>query len=112
MESVSRYESRCPSCNVTFPIETKVCIHCGGRTAPSMVHFPDPPPAPSKGGDAARIAMEMRGRSEAPVQGHVLAEDVDDEPVRVSPLRSLITIVWVALAIGVSLLRACGEGSP
>jgi len=37
---------------------------------------------------------------------------VEEEPARTSPLRSLITLVWVALAIGISVLRACGESQP
>ncbi len=28
----SPYEVRCPRCDVSFPVETKTCIHCGGPT--------------------------------------------------------------------------------
>ena len=29
------YEVRCAQCDVSFPVGTKVCIHCGGRTGKS-----------------------------------------------------------------------------
>lgn len=31
----SAFECQCPRCNVTFPIETRKCLHCGGPTGPS-----------------------------------------------------------------------------
>jgi hypothetical protein len=112
MDSVSRYESRCPKCNVTFPIETKVCIHCDGRTGPSHVQLPDPPPGSSTEIDPATLSEILQRRQQEAEPGHVQMEDVEEETVRASPLRSLITLVWVALAIGISVLRACGESQP
>lgn len=31
-EKGSPYEVRCPRCDVSFPVETRICIHCGGPT--------------------------------------------------------------------------------
>jgi hypothetical protein len=30
--NASPYEVRCPRCDVSFPVETRKCIHCGGPT--------------------------------------------------------------------------------
>lgn len=38
---VSSYEVRCPRCEVTFPIETRTCFHCGGATGPALVSASD-----------------------------------------------------------------------
>ena len=43
MQVVSRYEVACPTCRVSYPPEQKRCVHCGGRTAPSVVDMPDAP---------------------------------------------------------------------
>jgi hypothetical protein len=32
----SAYEAQCPRCAVTFPVETRKCLHCGGPTGPSL----------------------------------------------------------------------------
>lgn len=29
------FEVRCPHCDVSFPVETRTCVHCGGKTVPS-----------------------------------------------------------------------------
>ena len=41
-----------------------------------------------------------------------LVQEMEEEPARTSPLRSLMTFVWVALAIGISVVRACGDSQP
>jgi hypothetical protein len=110
MDSVSRYESHCPRCNVTFPVETKVCVHCDGRTGPSHVRLPDPPPVSSNETDAAAVAELLRRSQQESEPGEV--QEMEKEPARTSPLRSLMTFVWVALAIGISVVRACGESQP
>lgn len=109
MESASRYESRCPSCDVTFPAETKVCIHCGGRTGPSTLRMPALPPMGEPTAEAAPAIDMSKGRTQVP--GSVPLELEEAEVgARSSPLRSMITLVWVALAIGISVLRACNDG--
>ena len=31
----SPYEVRCARCDVSFPVETRSCLHCGGATGPA-----------------------------------------------------------------------------
>lgn len=115
MESISRYETRCPSCKVTFPVETKVCIHCGGRTGPSMVRLPDPSPDREGAKDTESIVDILRRRQQSAdpsrIEAEVSVED-EEEQVRPSRMRSLMTLIWVVLAIGISVVRACSEGPP
>lgn len=44
--SADAYEVRCNACDVSFPLGTKRCVHCGGRTGPSSIFqqqiAPDP----------------------------------------------------------------------
>ena len=35
----SPYEVRCPRCDVSFPVETTTCIHCGGPTGEAAELF-------------------------------------------------------------------------
>ena len=35
MAEAHEFEVRCPSCDVSFPPETRSCLHCGGRTGPA-----------------------------------------------------------------------------
>jgi len=32
LEKASPYEVRCPRCDVSFPVGTRTCLHCGGAT--------------------------------------------------------------------------------
>ena len=52
----SPYEVRCLRCDVSFPVETKVCLHCGGRTsnAGALFEMEDP----------AELATGAGGRSD------------------------------------------------
>lgn len=109
MSDVSKYEVRCPSCDVSFPIETKRCVHCGSKTAPSQMG----PGRYAVGGGAPSNA-----EGESPAWTMVSPEtdvfaggvvDEEDETPRRTLVRSAGTLIWVAMLIGFSLLRACSE---
>jgi len=96
METVPQYEVVCSRCNVTFPVGTKVCIHCGGGTSASHVPVPESPPQGHEMGESVPIDV-FEEEAEAPAKGS-------------SKLRSLVTLVWILLAVGFSVVRACNEG--
>jgi hypothetical protein len=113
-ETNSPYEVRCPRCDVSFPPKTRVCIHCGGRTAAS----------PAGAGMGAHPVAGI-GRQSTESEERILdfglpgseldieAGDLDEEapvPTRAGFMRTAITIVWVLLAIAFSIMRACSEG--
>jgi len=100
METVSQYEVVCRRCNVTFPVGTKVCIHCGGGTSASHVQVPESPP---HGHDMAEPVP-------IPVPIDVFEEEEEAPAKGSSKLRSLVTLVWILLAVGFSVVRACNEG--
>jgi hypothetical protein len=113
MADVSEYEVRCPRCNVTFPIGTKVCLHCGGATGPSSgargrIRFGEAPHASTAPAapDTARFELVQPARA-VPIDGLPEEEEV---PQRGGWIRGAGTLVWILLAIGISVARSCSEG--
>jgi hypothetical protein len=108
----TRFEVRCPSCNVSFPVGTKRCVHCGARTSSDV----------ESAAQSLRSRIAAAQQSEEP-QPWVPAEhaehagdespfdEVDDEShvPRPSLLRRSLTLIWVLVLVGFSLIRACME---
>ncbi len=83
MEASNFYEVRCENCRVSFPPETKRCIHCGG-------------PIGSGPG---------RWLPAAGVPGGASAEA--EEPLPQSRARNVLWLVTAVIAVVMSLLRNC-----
>lgn len=103
---MSSYEVRCPRCDVSFPVGTRKCIHCGGATGQP---------------DKVAILESLVQTSTSPVDEFsdpmefIPDQDereleVSDEPSSVgrSLIRSLGGLVWVIVLIGFTLARNCG----
>jgi hypothetical protein len=132
----SPYEVRCPRCDVSFPVETRRCIHCGGPTAASAATvepgaFPGPleairtgesttQPAPIAGGEDSPFSW---GRSrdtvatppplppESVARGGELEPPEDGPPSVVGALlRSFGSLFWIIALVAFSMLRNCSEG--
>jgi hypothetical protein len=100
------YEVRCRRCNVSFPVETRKCLHCGGAT--------------SRSGDVAILETMVQPSTATaqefphPIEFLPSQEDreleMSDEPSSVgrSLIRSLGGFVWVIVLIGFTLARNCG----
>lgn len=107
---VSPFEVRCPRCDVSFPIETRRCIHCGGATtAPGVVAGigirVGPLESAGEGGPGSFPTMpsgpgdrDVDEASSAPAQG-----------LGATLLRSFGSLFWVIALVGFSLLRTCSE---
>ena len=110
------FEVCCPRCEVTFPIGTKRCIHCGGRTVPSS--------RPGESGQIETLRRSEGGEASDPFDwdsesGFDPAEydgterelEMDDEspPVGRTLARSLGGLVWVIALIVFSIARNCGD---
>ena len=103
-----QYEVWCHACNVTFPVGTRVCLHCGGRTRPE-------PPSFRRGVREPEIVLadprfaagpqEMRGL-ELPGQAD---ESAEEEPGRRSMLRTAMTVLWMILLIAGYAWRTCSS---
>jgi len=100
------FEVRCHRCDVSFPVETRVCMHCGGRI--------DSSDRSSLLESIVEVDPDMAGRDPTPidVMSDPVDPDVDEsqEPTSVgrSLLRSLGGFVWVIVLIGFTLVRSCG----
>ena len=114
MDSSTEYEVRCPSCDVSFPVGQKRCIHCGGTLG-------------SRGMKELRLTsmegLQTSGAQDDSPQGMegfrpesrpspAMDEDSDSETSagRFGFLRGGMTLIWIVLAGLYSILRACGEG--
>ncbi len=118
----SSYESYCFNCKVTFPIETRRCLHCGER-----VSNPQKRVRGSIDQMAKQIAEASRKREQtspsqeasdssmieelaaAGIPGAALPKDDVDEliPTRRSPS---LTMIWILLAFVGATVRACSGG--
>jgi len=126
MDTISEYEVRCPRCDVSFPVSTKRCLHCGGKTGPSVTQIPEFHVSTGEGGGGnvptRNVSMGGFIRQASPASQDVHAEHaptihpefemLEEEEVgqRPSILRSMSTVIWIALAILFSVMRACSEG--
>jgi hypothetical protein len=124
--SAPTFEVRCAHCDVTFPVETRRCIHCG-----RAIHSRD------QGGALVSIAdsdwesgWELGGESggesdretgvRSPKPIDVMSNpvehegEVSDEPSSIgrSIIRSLGGFIWVIVLIGFTLARNCGGNEP
>jgi hypothetical protein len=77
------YEVYCTRCRVSFPVGTKACMHCGQ-------------PIRAPGAAAALIGARSAGGDEA-------ADELPMRTVSFSPM----TLVWVLVAVGTVIYRAC-----
>jgi hypothetical protein len=77
------YEVYCTRCSVSFPVGTKVCLHCGQRIG--------------RAGAAEAAGL----RPAAPDE--MLEEELPTRSVAFSPL----TLVWLLIAVATVIYRAC-----
>ncbi len=135
----SPYEVRCANCDVSFPVETRTCVHCGGPTgrlglpiedestpfsaSDLGVGTPSANPADLAIGYQDNVPIEPVAESpfslgdsldrlssaDAPANDREL--ETNDQPTSKvgSLVRSLGGVIWVILLIGFSLARSCGE---
>ena len=130
----SPYEVRCLRCDVSFPLETRRCIHCGGPTSASrsgaeagagMGAPIQGPLATTSGTSPTPIGIETGGpfpwsrsrEAGAPatpgpsVPGGELP-DPDEAPQSPGAMlfRSFGSLIWIVALIGFSIVRSCSEG--
>lgn len=111
---MSQYEIWCPSCDVSFPVGTKRCMHCGARTVKDR-------PGKNLGG-AARFAMDSETPYFASSEDtheeqltHIgpgeLAEAVDEEEApRRGILRAGMSVLWMVLLAAGYIWQNCAGG--
>jgi hypothetical protein len=98
----------CPRCRVTHPPERKVCVHCGGRTEP---HRDGAPIFDSRAAveHLSQTAIPGGRSPRRPGPAEAAEDETEPESPTARGARIAITLVWIALAIGASLLRMCQE---
>ncbi|MCR9095860.1 MAG: hypothetical protein NXI30_16690 [bacterium] len=128
----SPYEVRCPRCDVSFPVETRTCIHCGGPTSDqgAFLTMEDPaefatsaapgdytisssaPESRTSSADTPFGVFDEAGifkddsRSE-PVNDRAYQEEAEAPGFVQMLLRSAGSFIWILLLIAFSLSRSC-----
>jgi hypothetical protein len=102
------FETRCPRCDVSYPVETRKCIHCGGPTgqANSLARFSIATDSPYDGFDRG-----IESDSDEFVTDPMDREfEVAEEPSSMgrSLVKSLGGFIWIIALIGFTLARNCG----
>lgn len=106
-----QYEVWCHRCNVTFPVGTRVCMHCGGRTRaepPPRSRFAASEPRLKLGDPRSYAETGEMQRFELPVAQD---ESVEEEPMRRSMLRAGMTLLWMILLAAGYAWRTCSPQS-
>jgi hypothetical protein len=100
------FEVRCDHCGVTYPVETKRCMYCGGRPGHRPLfarQIAADPLAEFELSNEPLQPEEPVRRSEAPFGG----EEEDVEQPRSSVFRLFGNLSWIILFALLTLYRAC-----
>lgn len=125
----SPYEVRCPRCDVSFPVETRKCMHCGGPTSKAgsmslrdsfdesaFITLGESTPPDGSPSDSPFARAGGGGGSGPAVAGGVMQGSSDPGPLEAdaespSTLRSLVQslggVVWIVLLIAFAVARTC-----
>ena len=113
---MSDYEVWCHHCDVTFPAETRRCLHCGGRTSPNRLHRSMREPGFALTDDSPPFVTAVAGSQwearppDAPPPTLEDSEGVlEDEPGKRSLLRAGMSVVWMILLAAGYLWKSCTE---
>jgi len=104
-QTTTQYEVYCRQCRVSFPVGTRVCMHCGGRTGQRPAAG-DPDTTPQEHGPPPPELFPMF-ETESP---QPIGEDSEEETPGRSPSRIVMGVVWVLVAIVGSIYRVCSGG--
>jgi len=92
------YEVRCPRCDVSFPPETRICVHCGGRVGRGRIArvmgVEDP---------ANRMGLDPASKPFA-----FDDDDIGEQRSR-SPLRFLGSVLWIVIFVVYWYARSCNH---
>ncbi len=108
----SPYEVRCLRCDVSFPVETRRCVHCGGPTSASD----SPPEIGIETGSPLPWTRPRETAAGAPGETHIPEAGPLEVPEETPPslgstlLRTFGSLFWVIALIGFSIVRSCSEG--
>ncbi len=104
-QSATRYEVRCHRCDVSFPIGTKRCVHCGGRIGDASFE------ALTLGGDDG-VSVDAESSTEQSIEER--ASEAGGEPSGPAGAggagrlaRSGTALVWILILAASFLTRLC-----
>lgn len=104
-----QFEVWCSTCRVTFPPESKRCLHCGGRTTVGRIAVPD-----VVTGDAFAFQMPSFGEasSNASPSPPMPPEEFtgEEQPAGRSFLRAGMSVIWMVVLGAGYLWQSCTGG--
>ena len=106
---MSEFEVWCNHCDVTFPVKTPRCLHCGGRTSPERLQrsMRDVDPMALRDASRPMLATDPDSFHQIIEEGPV--EAVDEEPGGRSLLRAGMSVIWMILLAAGYLWKSCTE---
>lgn len=87
------FEVYCQSCNVTFPIGTRRCVHCGARTVKQRGHVPTRWHPAATPVEMLPIEEEETGEAEVGMKRRGFF--------------SPVTLMWLVVVVAGAFYRAC-----
>jgi hypothetical protein len=113
---MSQYEVWCTRCDVSFPVGTKRCMHCGARpvgerpakshTAYASIGETDPRWATASGTTESRFeASDVHDGSEVNIQ----AIGEEEETPRRRGLRAGMSVIWMLLLAAGYVWQTCAR---
>lgn len=96
------YEIRCARCDVSFPPEARVCLHCGNRLGGLVLG------RPRRGRPTASADAAQPGTGPGPIDGEVDEGDLEQRSGGL--LRTGLGSAWVLLALTATCYRVCAGG--
>ena len=96
------YEIRCAHCDVSFPPETRVCLHCGNRIGGLLMG------RPGRGRTAPDTHVAQTSTGPGPIDAD--PDEGDLEPRSGGLLRTGLGSAWVLLALTATCYRVCAGG--
>jgi len=109
---MKQYEVWCSRCQVSFPVGTKRCLHCGERTQKERI-VPHSVGAPHYSIDGAPVFGEVGGEPGplADLQEDRFSVEEEEETPRRRGLRAAMSLVWMLLLAAGYLWQSCqGRG--
>jgi len=119
----AHFEVRCPRCEVSFPPETRRCIHCGGPTSKpgpnrglDWVHTTDDSGAPAAQSEGSRGARRELDPAPEPLYAPEPFSGREQEASEAGAetgswprtlLRTFGSLLWIVVLIAFTLMRNC-----
>lgn len=108
MKAPPSHEAYCPSCRVSHPPGTRRCVHCGGQVMRERPEDAGGMHEPTQTIEELVLATEAPGDALDPEALETAEQESAKKPAGFA--RVALSLIWIAVAIGISVYRGCQGG--